>query len=72
MRVALLIQNRFAPQVSYKWGHFYFGLQGQSELDFPRVKLSAVKDLLPDLVNEHSRNPNLILDGLSQKYNIQF
>lgn len=36
-----------------------------------KIKLSAVKDLLPDLVREHSRNLNLILDELYQKHNIQ-
>ena len=36
-----------------------------------KIKLSTVKDLLPDLVKEHSRNLNPILDELSQKHNIQ-
>lgn len=36
-----------------------------------KMKLSAVKDLLPDLVKEHSRNLNPILDELYQKYHIQ-
>ena len=36
-----------------------------------KIKLAAVKDLLPDLVKEHSRNLNPILDELFQKHNIQ-
>lgn len=36
-----------------------------------KIKLSAVKDLLPDLVKEHSRNLNPILNELSEKHNIQ-
>lgn len=36
-----------------------------------KIKLAAVKDLLPDLVKEHSRNLNPILDELFEKHNIQ-
>lgn len=34
-----------------------------------KIKLSTVKDLLPDLVKEHSRNLNPILDELSKSVN---
>jgi len=36
-----------------------------------KVKLESVKDLLPKLVHEHSRNLNPILDELNAKHNIQ-
>lgn len=36
-----------------------------------KIKLYGVKELLPDLVKEHSRNLNPILDELFQKHNIQ-
>ena len=36
-----------------------------------KVKLESVKNLLPDLVQEHSRNLNPILDELKTKHNIQ-
>lgn len=35
-----------------------------------KVKLESVKDLLPDLVKEHGRNLNPILDELLSKHNI--
>jgi transposase len=36
-----------------------------------KVKLEAVKSLLPDLIQSHSRNLNPILEELKTKYNIQ-
>ncbi|MDR1054607.1 MAG: hypothetical protein LBL90_02005 [Prevotellaceae bacterium] len=36
-----------------------------------KIKLSAVKNLLPDLLKEHSRNLNPLIDELYQKHNIQ-
>jgi transposase len=36
-----------------------------------KVKLESVKDLLPDLVQEHSRNLNPILVELKTKHNIR-
>lgn len=36
-----------------------------------KVKLESVKDLLPALIQEHSRNLNPILDELETKHNIQ-
>lgn len=35
-----------------------------------KVKLEPVRDLLPNLVKEHSRNLNPILEELQSKYNI--
>ncbi len=36
-----------------------------------KVKLESVKNQLPDLVNQHSRNLNPVLDELKTKYNIK-
>lgn len=36
-----------------------------------KTKLEPVKDLLPDLVREHCRNLNPILEELESKYNIR-
>lgn len=36
-----------------------------------KVKLESVKDILPALVDQHSRNLNPILDELKTKYNIR-
>lgn len=36
-----------------------------------KVKLAPVKDLLPDLVKEHSRNLTPILEELESKHNIR-
>ena len=36
-----------------------------------KLKLEPVKDLLPDMVKEHSRNLNPILKELAEKFNIK-
>ncbi len=36
----------------------------------PKVKLESVRELLPNLVQEHSRNLNPILEELKSNYNI--
>jgi transposase len=36
-----------------------------------KVKLDPVKELLPDLVKEHCRNLNPILDKLEKEHNIK-
>jgi transposase len=36
-----------------------------------KVKLESVKEQLPDLVNQHSRNLNPILEELKTQYNIK-
>ena len=36
----------------------------------PKVKLAPVADILPDLVHQHSRNLNLVLDILAKNHQI--
>lgn len=35
-----------------------------------KVKLESVKELLPEMIKEHNRNLNPVLDELASKYNI--
>lgn len=43
----------------------------REEGQYPKIKLEAVKDKLPSLLEEKNRNVNLVLEELEKSYNIK-